>query len=226
MNACGKSDACIVPKKLPNKDRANLPAEAVEERRTIKGNVVQPAMPRTQSRKSVSSGLQRVRTVARKDKDARFTSLLHHVTITQLKERLKDLPAGLEHASSRKHRIIDNRLDDDAFSIIKNMDPCAFFNFIFFFLSGAGIRICPLTVDFTTAIGTPHVLLISVLCHTWTRQCQPMTSKRIRNRNPSRTLDKSCSVWGESEFQPFWIYALASLRPADKFAPTHINAKK
>jgi RNA-directed DNA polymerase len=86
MNACGKSDACIVPKKLSNKDRVNRPAETVEERRAIKGNVVQPAIPRTQSRKSMSPGLQRVRTVARKDKDARFTSLLHHVTVTQLKD--------------------------------------------------------------------------------------------------------------------------------------------
>jgi RNA-directed DNA polymerase len=86
MNACGKSDACIVPKKLPNKGRANLSAEAVEERRAIKGNVVQPAMPRTQSRKSMSPGLQRVRTAARKDKNARFSSLLHHVTVTQLKD--------------------------------------------------------------------------------------------------------------------------------------------
>jgi group II intron reverse transcriptase/maturase len=64
----------------------NLPAEAVEERRAIKGNAVQPAMLRTQSRKSMSPGLQRVRTAARKDKDARFTALLHHVTVSQLKD--------------------------------------------------------------------------------------------------------------------------------------------
>lgn len=37
MKACGKSDACIVPKKPPNKGRANLSAEPVEERRAIQG---------------------------------------------------------------------------------------------------------------------------------------------------------------------------------------------
>lgn len=85
MNDCGKSDACIVPKKLPNKATGDLVAEAVEERRAIKGNAVQPAMPRTQSRKCMSSGLHRVRTAAQKDKDARFTSLVHHVSFTRLK---------------------------------------------------------------------------------------------------------------------------------------------
>ena len=34
---------------------------------------------------SVSSGLDRVRQVARKDKDARFTALLHHVTVDRLR---------------------------------------------------------------------------------------------------------------------------------------------
>ena len=43
-------------------------------------------MARTQSRRSMSPGLQRVRKVARKDKDARFTALLHHVSVTALKE--------------------------------------------------------------------------------------------------------------------------------------------
>jgi RNA-directed DNA polymerase len=86
MHAGGKSDACIVPEKLPNKDRGYLSAEVVEGRRAIKGNTVQPAMLRTQSRKSVSPGLQRVRIAARKDKGARFTSLLHHVNVPTLKD--------------------------------------------------------------------------------------------------------------------------------------------
>ncbi|WP_197743249.1 reverse transcriptase domain-containing protein [Desulfosarcina ovata] len=86
MHACGKSDACIVPKRPPNNAREDLVAETVEERRAIKGNVVQPAMPRTQSRKSMLPGLRRVREAARKDKDVQFTSLLHHVTVTQLKD--------------------------------------------------------------------------------------------------------------------------------------------
>ena len=47
---------------------------------------MQTAMSRTQSRSGVSIGLQRVREVARKDKHARFTALLHHVTIELLRE--------------------------------------------------------------------------------------------------------------------------------------------
>lgn len=81
MYVSGKSDGCIVPKKLSNKGRDDLPAEAVEERRPTKGNVRQTAAVRTQSRGTASIGLQRVREVARKDKDARFTALLHHVSV-------------------------------------------------------------------------------------------------------------------------------------------------
>ena len=49
------------------------------------GNTVKTAAPRTQSRTSVSSGLERVREVARRDRCARFTALLHHVTEELLK---------------------------------------------------------------------------------------------------------------------------------------------
>ena len=117
MNVCGKSDACIVPKKLPNKDGVNLAAEAVEERRAIKGNAKQPTMLRTQSRKSMSPGLQRVRTAARKDKDARFTSLLHHVTVAQLKDSYLTLKrqaaAGVDGVTWSEYKEnLDQRLAD------------------------------------------------------------------------------------------------------------------
>lgn len=83
---CGKSDGCIVPEKPPNKGSVKRSAEAAEERRPTKGNMLQTATSRTQSRKCVLSGLQRVRKAARKDKDARFTALLHHVTPEMLRE--------------------------------------------------------------------------------------------------------------------------------------------
>jgi RNA-directed DNA polymerase len=85
MNVPGKSDGCVVPKKPPNKGRQDLPAEEVEGRRPTKGNTEQTATLRTQSRESVSPGLQRVRKVAKKEKDAKFTSLLHHVTLSALR---------------------------------------------------------------------------------------------------------------------------------------------
>ncbi len=59
--ARGKSDSCIVPKKLPNKGEVNSLAEAVEGRRLTKGNTPQTASLRTQSRERLSIGLLRVR---------------------------------------------------------------------------------------------------------------------------------------------------------------------
>ncbi len=64
MHACGKSDGCIVPKKLPNKDGHCSSAEAVEGRRPTEGNMLPSAAPRTQRRISASIGLHRVREAA------------------------------------------------------------------------------------------------------------------------------------------------------------------
>jgi group II intron reverse transcriptase/maturase len=55
-------------------------AERVEGRRPAKGNTLQTTTPRTQSRTGVSRGLQGVREAARRNRRARFTALLHHVT--------------------------------------------------------------------------------------------------------------------------------------------------
>lgn len=61
-------------------------AEPVEERRLTKGNTGQQNASRTQSRDvGASSALDRVRRVARKDREARFTALLHHVTVERLR---------------------------------------------------------------------------------------------------------------------------------------------
>lgn len=86
MYVSGKSDGRIVSEKSPNKSRDDLLAEGMERRRPTKGNAEQPATIRTRSRKIVSTGLQRVREVARKGKDVRFTALLHHVTPELLEE--------------------------------------------------------------------------------------------------------------------------------------------
>jgi|SRR5579875_321361 RNA-directed DNA polymerase len=86
MHACGKSDGCIVPEKLPNKAGSHPAAEVVEGRRPAKGNTLQEAASRTQSRNEASSGLQRVREAARRDRRVRFTALLHHITVDLLRE--------------------------------------------------------------------------------------------------------------------------------------------
>lgn len=68
---------------LHREDRA---AEPVEGSRPTKGNTPQTAAPRTQSRTGVSIGLGRVREAARRDRRARFTNLLCHVTVDLLRD--------------------------------------------------------------------------------------------------------------------------------------------
>lgn len=80
MNASGESDGPIVPLKQANKSGPKPPAELVEERGSAKGNTFQLTALRTQSRKGVSLELEGVRRVASRDKEDRFTALLHHVT--------------------------------------------------------------------------------------------------------------------------------------------------
>src|SRR5262245_50261220 len=78
MNGHGKSDRPVVPVKSPNK--AGQPAaEEMEGRGLAKGNLHQQNAPRTPSRQSAPSALERVRQAARGDKKMRFTALLHHV---------------------------------------------------------------------------------------------------------------------------------------------------
>jgi RNA-directed DNA polymerase len=92
MHACGKSDDSIVPAKRANKDTTS--AESVERRGSTEGNTAQTATPRTQSRTGVSSALGRVRQVACQDKQARFTALLHHVTLEHLRASFYALKRG------------------------------------------------------------------------------------------------------------------------------------
>jgi group II intron reverse transcriptase/maturase len=73
-----QSDSSVVPQKPPNKTGAPA-AEVVEGRELAKGNLREQNTPRTQSRRSVPSALERVREAARKDKKQRFTALLHHI---------------------------------------------------------------------------------------------------------------------------------------------------
>ena len=85
MNDCGKSDSRVVPAKLANKTGQPV-AEPVEERRLTKGNTGQQNALRTQGRdRGASSALERVRRVAQQDRKARFTALLHHVTLDRLR---------------------------------------------------------------------------------------------------------------------------------------------
>jgi RNA-directed DNA polymerase len=85
MNGPEKSDSAIRAVKPANK-AASAAAEWVEQRAGTKGNTDQPHTRRTQSRGSVSPGLERVRDAARQRKKEKFTALLHHVTVDLLRD--------------------------------------------------------------------------------------------------------------------------------------------
>ena len=81
-----KSDRLVVPAKLPNKPAVVAGAEVVEGRGLPEGNTAGETRPGRSAGQGVSSDLDRVRQVARKDRDVRFTALLHHVTVDRLRE--------------------------------------------------------------------------------------------------------------------------------------------
>lgn len=85
MNGPEKSDSAIRAVKPANK-AASAAAERVEQRAGTEGNTSQPHTRRTQSRGSVSPGLERVRDAARQRKKEKFTALLHHVTVDLLRD--------------------------------------------------------------------------------------------------------------------------------------------
>lgn len=91
VNQGGKSDGSVVPRKRSNTAQA---VETVEGRLPTKRNALRAAAVRTQSRASASSDLQRVREIAKRDKRARFTALLHHITPQRLRESFYALKRG------------------------------------------------------------------------------------------------------------------------------------
>ncbi len=78
MNDPGQSDRPVVPTKSPNNTERSA-AEGMEGRGLAKGNPSQQNAPRTQGRDGARSALERVREAAERDKQVRFTALLHHV---------------------------------------------------------------------------------------------------------------------------------------------------
>jgi RNA-directed DNA polymerase len=88
MNGHGQSDGPVVPANLLNKAAA---AEAGEERGPAMGNTAGETRPGRSAGSGVSSELDRVRQVAQRDKDARFTALLHHVSLERLVRAYWDL---------------------------------------------------------------------------------------------------------------------------------------
>jgi RNA-directed DNA polymerase len=90
MHDEGKSDGPVVPTKPPNNAEQSA-AEVVEGRGPADGNAGQDTPPRTQSRISADALLSRVRQAARKDRNARLTALLHHVSLERLRSAFYSL---------------------------------------------------------------------------------------------------------------------------------------
>jgi RNA-directed DNA polymerase len=95
MNGGEKSDLTIVAiRTKAGGSRRGKPAneplrrgkEWVEPRVGAEGNVKGPHGGRAQDRETTSSGIDRVREVAREKKGERFTTLLHHIDATLLRQ--------------------------------------------------------------------------------------------------------------------------------------------
>jgi RNA-directed DNA polymerase len=117
MHVGGKSDGRVVPEKPPNNAGVTLAAEAVEGRRPTEGNASKTATLRTQSRVSVSIGLERVRKAARQDRRARFTNLMHHITVDLLRQSFyalkRDAAPGVDNVTWRGYEgELEDRLLD------------------------------------------------------------------------------------------------------------------
>jgi len=78
MNEHGKSDRPIVPEKSPNQAERSA-AEGMEGRGLAKGNLSQQNAFRTSRRVNAPNALERVRETAKGNKDAKFTTLMHHI---------------------------------------------------------------------------------------------------------------------------------------------------
>jgi retron-type reverse transcriptase len=86
MNDREGSDRLVVPAELLNKLAVVAGAEVVEGGGLPEGNMASETRPGRGVGLGVSSELGRVRRVARRDRDVRFTALLRHVTVGRLRE--------------------------------------------------------------------------------------------------------------------------------------------
>src|SRR5437763_16576868 len=84
MNEHRKSDSPVVPAKPLNKP-AVAGAEVVEERGLPEGNTASETRPGHRAGSGALSALDRVRQAGLKDRDAKFTALLHHVDFARLR---------------------------------------------------------------------------------------------------------------------------------------------
>jgi RNA-directed DNA polymerase len=90
MNDHGKSDRPVLPTKPSNK-AVQAAAETVEGRGLPEGSTASKTRSGHSAGQGASSALDRVRRAAQKDKEARFTALLHHVGLDRLRAAYRAL---------------------------------------------------------------------------------------------------------------------------------------
>ena len=116
MHACEKSDSAIVAGEPTNKAERSA-AEPVEPRAEAKGNAGQHSTNRTQTRASVSQGLERIRQAARQRKKEKFTTLLHHVSVAHLEQAFlelrEDAAPGVDDVTWQDYAAdLDHKIED------------------------------------------------------------------------------------------------------------------
>jgi RNA-directed DNA polymerase len=116
MHEPEKSDSVVVAVKPTNKAERSV-AELVEPRAETKGNADQQSTRRAQDRESVSQALERVRLAARRGKQKRFTSLLHHINPEMLRAAFyamkRDAAPGVDGMTwGTYEQGLDRRIED------------------------------------------------------------------------------------------------------------------
>ena len=111
-----KSDRLVVPANPSNKP-GDPGAEAGEGRGLPEGNTAGETRSGRSAGLGVCSDLDRVRLVARRDRDVRFTALLHHVTVDRLREAFRairsDAAAGVDGVTWRDYgQDLEGNLED------------------------------------------------------------------------------------------------------------------
>jgi group II intron reverse transcriptase/maturase len=87
--------------------KGQAPAEVVEKSPPAKGNCIQASVISTQRLKGALIGLNRVREAAKRDKNLRFTNLLHHIDIKRLQAAYQSLnpkaAAGVDEVTWKEY---------------------------------------------------------------------------------------------------------------------------
>jgi len=116
MHGHEKSDPAVIAAK-PTNETEPTAEEPVERRAGAEGNATATDTRRALDRESVAQGLDRIRKAARRDRKARFTTLLTHVKLPLLREAFymlkRDAAAGVDGLTWHAYETdLENRLMD------------------------------------------------------------------------------------------------------------------